>query len=230
MYTDPEKDQENHHKNQQATSQDQEPGQEHNNDPKPATANTGDDSHDDRSQDRPELTTPLMPLQLTYDQSNLDEELASDLELDHESPGFVHEGMSLAPDPPQERRDWSYHIHNLASVTEYWKTTDNFAGDPKRENMQEKITNWSNHPDRKKDPDETIEEHIPWLTTAILYFTAYGGELFQRAEAIFTQLLSERDTRYYLTALACNTRAAQLPQIDTTGPCSPTVPIPDVTG
>jgi len=232
MHTDPGKDQENHQENQQATSQDQEPEQEqeYNNDPKPALASPGDDNHEVSPQDQPEATTPIMPLQITYDQSTLDEELASDLEIDHESPGFVHEAMSPAPDPPQERRDLSFHIHNLAGVTHYWKTTDDFAGDPKHEEMKAWITKWSTHPERKIDPDETIEDHIPWLTTAILYFAAYGGEQLVRAEAFFAQLMSERDTRYYLTALACNTQAAHIPQIDPTGPWSPTVPIPDVTG
>ena len=73
------------------------------------------------------------------------------------------------------------------------------------------------------------EEHMPWLTNAYLYFKSCSKEMMRQASDIFELRLTEPDTRYHLTALARNTRIAQVPAIDTTIQRAPTVPIPDVT-
>jgi len=152
--------------------------------------------------------------------------------LDHESPGFVHEGaMQRTPHPTQEQRKWTYHIFKLSRVTDYWKTTTELDGDPERERVLAVITTWAYEEARKKDPSELDPGvHIIWLTNAYLYFKSCNEDKRRQAEEILEHLATEQDTRYDLTALARNTRIAQVPAIDATIDWTPTVPIPDVTG
>jgi len=73
-------------------------------------------------------------------------------------------------------------------------------------------------------------EHITWVTNAYLYFKSCNEDKRQKAEDILKHLSIEPDTRYNLTALARNTRIAQVLAIDATINWTPTVPIPDATG
>jgi len=152
--------------------------------------------------------------------------------LDHESPGFVHEGaMQRIPHPTQEQRKWTYHVHDLSRVTDHWKTTTELDGDPERESVMEVIASWAHNEARQKDPSELDpDKHIKWLTNAYLYFKSCKETKWQKATDILKSLFTEQDTRYHLTALARNTRIAQVPAIDATIKRTPTVPIPDITG
>ena len=171
-----------------------------------------------------------IPANVTIQTTN--PELDTTCTLDHESPGFVHEGTrQRTQHPTQEQREWTYHILELSRVTEYWKTTTDLDGDPGREKARAAITEWAYEEERQKDPAELDPgEHITWVTNAYLYFNSCNEEKRQQAEDILKYLATEPDTRYDLTALARNTRIAQVPPIDATIDWTPTVPIPDVTG
>jgi len=144
----------------------------------------------------------------------------------------VHEGaMRRTPHPTQEQRKWTYHIFKLSRVIDYWKTTTELDGDPDREKVIAVITTWAYEEARQKDPSELDPGvHIIWLTNAYLYFKSCNEDKRRQAKEILEHLATEQDTRYYLTALARNTRIAQVPAIDATIDWTPTVPIPDVTG
>jgi len=152
--------------------------------------------------------------------------------LDHESPGFMHEGtMQRIPHPTQEQRKWTYHVHDLSRVTDHWKTTTELDRDPERESVMEAIASWAHDNARQKDPSELDpDEHIKWLANAYLYFKSCNETKRQKATDMLESLFTKPDTRYHLTALAHNTRIAQVPAIDATIKWTPTVPIPDITG
>jgi len=152
--------------------------------------------------------------------------------LDHESPGFVHEGVrQRKPHPTQEQRKWMCHVYKLSRVTDYWKTTTELDGEPDREKAIEAITSWAHEEARQKDPSELDPgKHITWATNAYLYFKSCNEDKRQKAEGILKHLSTEPDTRYDLTALARNTRIAKFPATDATIDWTPTIPIPNVTG
>jgi len=139
--------------------------------------------------------------------------------------------MQRPPHPTQEQRKWTYHIFKLARVIAYWKTTTELDGDPDRERVIAEVTKWAYDKTRNKDPSELDPgEHIIWVTNAYLYFKSCNEDKRRQAQEILEHLATEQDTRYDLTALARNTRIAQVPAIDSTIDWTPTVPIPDVTG
>jgi len=152
--------------------------------------------------------------------------------LDHESPGFVHKGaMQRMPHPTQEQRKWTYHVCDLSGVTDHWKMTTESDGDPERGSVMEVIAKWAHNHTRQKDPSEVDpDEHIKWLTNAYLYFKSCNEKKWQKATDMLKSLFTKPDTRWHLTALARNTRIAQVPAINATIKWTPTVPIPDITG
>jgi len=129
-------------------------------DTRPATSKvapappTKDRNNDSISLDSPctpaQESRHTIPAQVTITVTDPGPDMACTI--DHESPGFVHEGaMQRAP---QEQREWTYHVYKLSRVTEHWKTTTELEGDPEREKVIEAITSWAHEEARQKDPSE----------------------------------------------------------------------------
>jgi len=172
-------------------------------------------SLDEPEPSHPQTPVPMMPTHVTIDGTDSKPDTACTL--DHESPGFVQEGTSQwASQSTQEQMNWTYQIYNLSRVTDHWKTTDEFDGDPMWARITDLITLWAHDPKRQKEPDKMTEEHMPWLMNARSYFMSCGKEMMRQAAEMFEHLSSEPDTRCHLTALARNTRIAQVPTINAT--------------